>query len=115
VRVEVRLFATLARYLPKNHHAGSTLLDVAEGSSVADVARALGIPGDRSWIALVNDRDAQDDRRLVEGDVVTLFPPLAGGAGGGWYTQPLRRARGEESEASRNPVGLPDFKSGVRL
>jgi molybdopterin converting factor small subunit len=83
VRVEVRLFATLARFLPKDHHADSTLLDVDEGCSVADVARALGIPGDLSRIVLVNDRDAEDDRRLVEGDVVTLFPPLAGGAGRG--------------------------------
>ena len=83
MRVEVRLFATLARYLPDDHHAGTAILDVAHGSTVADVARSVGIPADLSRIALVNDREAADDRRLVEGDVVTLFPPLAGGAGGG--------------------------------
>ena len=113
MRVEVRLFATLARYLPDDHDAGTTILDVADGSTVADVAHSLGIPGDLSRIVLVNDRDANDDRRLAEGDVVTLFPPLAGGAGGGAVVHsPRHRARGEESEASRNPVGLPDFKSG---
>jgi len=83
VRVEVRLFATLARYLPHDHEAGATSLDLAEGSTVADVANALGIPADLSRIVLVNDGDAADDRRLAAGDVVTLFPPLAGGAGGG--------------------------------
>ena len=115
MRVEVRLFATLARYLPNDHRAGATLLDVADDSTVADVAHSLGIPGDLSRIVLVNDRDANDDRRLAEGDVVTLFPPLAGGAGGSDTLTAGNRARGEESEASRNPVGLPDFKSGVRL
>jgi molybdopterin synthase sulfur carrier subunit len=80
VRIEVRLFATLARYLPKDAEAGSTHLDVAEDSSVGDVADALGIPADLSRIVLVNDRDADESQRLGEGDVVTLFPPLAGGA-----------------------------------
>ena len=83
MRVEVRLFATLARYLPDDNDAGVTFVDVAEGSTVAEAARALGIPADLSRIVLVNDRDAADDRRLAAGDVVTLFPPLAGGAGAG--------------------------------
>jgi molybdopterin converting factor small subunit len=80
VRIEVRLFATLARYFPKGTEAGSAYFDVAEGSSVGDAADALGIPADLSRIVLVNDQDADDNQRLVEGDVVTLFPPLAGGA-----------------------------------
>jgi molybdopterin synthase sulfur carrier subunit len=79
VRIEVRLFATLARYLPKDAQTGSARLDVAEGSSVSDVADALGIPADISRIILVNDQDADESQRLGEGDVVTLFPPLAGG------------------------------------
>ena len=80
MRIEVKLFATLARYLPKDADAGSTHLNVAEGSSVGDVVDALGIPADLSRIILVNDQDADESRRLAEGDVVTLFPPLAGGA-----------------------------------
>jgi molybdopterin converting factor small subunit len=80
VRVEVRLFATFARYLPPDHQAGSAVLDVAEGSTVADVARTLGIPREASCIVLVNDGEADEHRPLRGGDVVTLFPPLAGGA-----------------------------------
>lgn len=80
MRIEVRLFATLARYLPNDSPAGTASLDIADGSSVGDLATALGIPAGLSRIVLVNDRDADEDRRLDEGDVVTLFPPLAGGA-----------------------------------
>ena len=80
MRIEVRLFATLARYFPRGTEVGSAYLDIAEGSSVGDAAEALGIPADLSRIVLVNDQDADENRRLVKGDVVTLFPPLAGGA-----------------------------------
>jgi sulfur-carrier protein len=83
VRVEVRLFATLARYLPEDNDAGVACLEVGAGSTVADVARALGIPFELSRIVLVNGRDAPDHQALAAGDVVTLFPPLAGGAGAG--------------------------------
>lgn len=79
MRVEVRLFATLARYLPADHRTGAAIVDLPEGSTVADVASTLGIPADLSRIVLVNDQETDDDRRLHGGDVVTLFPPLAGG------------------------------------
>ena len=79
MRVEVRLFATLARYLPEDSRVGSATVEVAEGSTVADLAEELGIPVDLPRISLVNDADADGARRLRNGDVVTLFPPLAGG------------------------------------
>jgi len=79
VKVEVRLFATLARYLPKSSDTDSTVLEIADGSTVADVATVLGIPVELSRIILVNDAETDDSRRLSAGDVVTLFPPLAGG------------------------------------
>jgi len=80
VRVEVRLFATLVPYLPKDSEAGSAFLDLAEGSTVGDVAAALGIPQNCPRIVLVNGEDADEARRLRAGDVVTHFPPLAGGS-----------------------------------
>ena len=80
MRVEVRLFATLARYLPPDQREGSAVVEIPDGSTVADVAHALGIPGTASRIVLVNDREADEDQPLRTGDVITLFPPLAGGA-----------------------------------
>ena len=96
--VEVRLFATLARYLPHDTKAGAAILEVAEGSTVADIAARLGIPSSLSRIVLVNDREAGEDVVLRAGDVVTLFPPLAGGAA---LSDTLRRC-----------IGLPCGESG---
>jgi sulfur-carrier protein len=78
VIVDVHLFATLTRFLPPGHD-GSTTVEVANGATVDHVARALGIPDAMARIALINGREAAPEDRLSPGDVVTLFPPLAGG------------------------------------
>lgn len=80
MKVEVQLFATLAQFLPPRSEHGRAVVDVPDGGTVGDVADALGIPAAMPRIALVNGEDADDGRRLAPGDVVTLFPPLAGGA-----------------------------------
>ncbi|HZF03381.1 MAG TPA: MoaD/ThiS family protein [Patescibacteria group bacterium] len=79
MRVEVRLFATLERFLPSGSHDGVAVLDVPEGSSAADVARRLGIPAGFDRVLLVNGREAEPERALAPGDILDLYPPLAGG------------------------------------
>jgi molybdopterin converting factor small subunit len=81
VRVEVRLFATLRQYLPSESRNESAVLDVPDGSSTRDVTRRLGIPVDLERVVLVNGRDTDPDAPLTPHDVITLFPPLAGGQG----------------------------------
>ena len=56
------------------------MLDLPDGRTVADVARQLGIPADLARVVLVNGRDAAPEQPLAPGDVVSIFPPLAGGA-----------------------------------
>jgi molybdopterin converting factor small subunit len=79
VKVEVQLFATLIRFLPAGARDGAALLDLPDRSTVSDVVRALGIPAAMSHVALVNGVESDGERRLQSGDVITLFPPLAGG------------------------------------
>ena len=79
MKIEVRLFATLAAYLPEESDGRSATLELLDGSTVGAVVRSLGIPGDMPFIAMVNGRDAALDQPLADGDVLSLFPPLAGG------------------------------------
>ena len=79
MRIEVRLFATLTAFLPPDSREGAATLDIPDGSTVRDVFRQLGIPSDLERVALVNGGDEIADRPLQTGDVVTVFPPLAGG------------------------------------
>ena len=79
MKVEVRLFATLASYLPPGGRDGAAVVDVSEGATPRELARLLGIPTDLERVVLVNGTDASADRPLRDRDVITLFPPLAGG------------------------------------
>jgi molybdopterin converting factor small subunit len=79
VRVEVRLFATLVDFLPSHGRDGVVQLEVPDGSTVADVASQLGIPANIARVVLVNGRDVEPGQRLAKQDIVTIFPPLAGG------------------------------------
>ena len=78
MKVEVELFATLAQYLPPGG-SDRAPVDVAPDATVIDLLHALGIPDALPRIVLVNGHDAEDDERLRPGDVVSVFPPLAGG------------------------------------
>jgi molybdopterin converting factor small subunit len=80
VRVEVRLFATLAAFLPPHGRDGVAEFEIPEGGTVADVTRYLGLPSDLARVVLVNGRDAGSESPLAPSDVVTIFPPLAGGS-----------------------------------
>lgn len=76
--VRVTAFATLAPFLPHSPD-GTAVLEMPDGSTLADVTRALGIPRDLAVVGLVNGDSAEAGRPLRPGDVVTLFPPLVGG------------------------------------
>jgi sulfur-carrier protein len=80
VRVEVRLFATLSSFLPPASRDGAVLLEVPPDSTVHDVLQQLGVPADLERVALVNGTDVPAERPLQPGDVLTVFPPLAGGS-----------------------------------
>lgn len=79
MKIEVRLFATLATYLPDESDGRSATLEIPDGGMVGDVVRSLGIPEDTPFITMINGRDAALDQPLADGNVLSLFPPLAGG------------------------------------
>ncbi|MBI4552553.1 MAG: MoaD/ThiS family protein [Candidatus Latescibacteria bacterium] len=85
MRIEVRLFATLRRYLPPGSKGMSARIDVEEGLTVSDLMARLGIPQDRdpesgtTYLIIVNGEQHDAQVTLHDGDCVSLYPPLAGG------------------------------------
>jgi sulfur carrier protein ThiS len=106
VRVDVQLHATLTAFLPPGSRDGVAVLDVAAPATVADLIKHLGIPADLSRVVLVNGHDVDEETLLRIGDVVDIFPPLAGGSESGWYTRKALWKRLGTRWASRtsNPV-----------
>jgi len=79
MKIELRLFGELRRYLPKNNDGFSSRIVIGEGKTVRDLLNRMKIPGDLPKIILVNSLHAELGQRLKEGDTVSIFPPVAGG------------------------------------
>lgn len=80
LRVELKLLATYRRYLPPEGTGNSCVVEVSRGTPVAGLLAQFDVPRRRgSSVVLVNGRDAALDRALEDGDVVTVFPAMAGG------------------------------------
>ncbi len=85
MKITLKLFASLGAHLPPDARATSAVsLDVEPGATVVDVIRRQGIPEaacalvlvDGAWVA---PRD-RAQRVLAEGEVLAIWPPVAGGA-----------------------------------
>jgi len=78
MRVKVKLFGPLREALPPEKRQIPIEVEVPDGSTVQDVANLLGI-GNVGAVILVNDQESHRGKQLSDGDVVSFFPPLAGG------------------------------------
>jgi len=79
VKVAVRLFATLEKFLPPGAGGDSAWLELASGATVAQALALLRIPAEIEYLTVVNGRDVDPGHVLEPGDEVAVFPPLAGG------------------------------------
>jgi sulfur carrier protein len=79
MEVEVKLFATLRDYLPKGSGRFSCKMEVDGHTRIQDILVRLNIPEEIPKIILVNGIHAKKDQMLKEGDVLSIFPPVAGG------------------------------------
>jgi len=79
MEIEVKLFATLRDYLPKGSDRFSCKLEINGRARVRDILSRLKIPNEILKIILVNGVHGKNEQVLKEGDVVSIFPPVAGG------------------------------------
>jgi molybdopterin converting factor small subunit len=80
MNVEVRLFATLRKKLPPGSPRGKCHLELPDDATLAELLARLDIPRESAQMVLVNgEHDRDFERRLRDGDVLSIFPPVAGG------------------------------------
>jgi len=80
IQVELRLLAAMRKLLPEeNRSDGIVRLAASESTTLAGFLESSGIDRGRALVVLLNGRHAGPDSELAHGDVVTVFPPLAGG------------------------------------
>ena len=77
--IEVKLFATLRDYLPKGSSRFSCKMEVDGQTRVQDILERLRIPEEIPKIILINGVHGKKEQQLKDGDVLSIFPPVAGG------------------------------------
>jgi len=81
LKVEVRLFSTLTRHLPEGSSNKSAVIEVPEGATLGDVIEHLGIPSNVAHLTIINGHHRRDRGVVLrDGDKVSIFPPVGGGA-----------------------------------
>lgn len=78
MRITVKLYATLRQCLPQAPRSGLAL-DVPAGTTVEAMLPRLGLPDGVALVAMVNEKVEGLEHVLADGDVLSLFPPVAGG------------------------------------
>lgn len=73
MKIEVRLFATF-----RNGRGKKVFVEMNQ-PTVEDVLQSIDIENDEVAILLVNGQDGHFDQILLEGDYLSIFPPVGGG------------------------------------
>lgn len=84
MKITFKLYASLTEHLPQEARTGNQIpLDVPEGASIARVIEPFGLPARLVHLVLVNGVFVPPAERLTrslkEGDVLAIWPPIAGG------------------------------------
>lgn len=73
--IEIKLFATLARFLPENAED----FPIEEGETIQSLIEKLGLPEKDVTLMFINSLRSDRDSEIKDGDRVGLFPPVGGG------------------------------------
>ena len=84
MKITFKLFATLTDYLPPEARRSNQIeLEVAADASISQIIEPFGLPPKLVHLVLVNGKYIAPELRmsttLVEGDVLAIWPPIAGG------------------------------------
>ena len=77
--LQVRVFATLRRFIPGYDPHQGLVLEISPGTSVARIIQNLGLPSEDVTLILVNGVHQQPDYQLQGNERVAFFPPVGGG------------------------------------
>ena len=84
MKITLKLFATLTDYLPAElRRSNQMALDVDPAAAISQIIEPFGLPPRLVHLVLVNGKYIDPDKRasttLSEGDVLAIWPPIAGG------------------------------------
>jgi len=79
MRVELKFFASLAKYAAHPLLSADGVVELPSPVSVGQIADALNIPRQEIKLIFLNGIHVQMDTAVKDGDRVGFFPPIGGG------------------------------------
>jgi sulfur carrier protein ThiS len=83
MRIRLKLFATLSRFLPPGARQNLALVDVPEGATPHQVMDLCRVPRDQAHLVVLNGVFVPPHQRdtlvLSKDDTLAVWPPVAGG------------------------------------
>lgn len=79
LKVKVKLFGIFRNYLPSESEGPTFWMEFEEGATLEEILVRLGIPEEEPKALVHNHRAGKKEQVLADGDVVAVFPPVAGG------------------------------------
>jgi sulfur carrier protein ThiS len=84
MQITFKLYASLTDYLPAERRTGNLMpLEVAPESTIAQIIEPFSLPMKLVHLVLINGvfvpPGERATRTLSEGDVLAIWPPIAGG------------------------------------
>jgi thiamine biosynthesis protein ThiS len=81
MNVTVKTSGMIAKFVPGS--AEGVEVKLPDGSTISSLMTRLGLPGNETYLIIVNDSTVPRDRRatykLSDGDRIAIVPPLKGG------------------------------------
>ncbi len=83
MKIKVKTAGSLGRFLPEGSEGNLAEIEVTAGATPMDVIRQLAMPGDGTYLVILNGTTVPKAERasqmLAEGDKLSIMPPLKGG------------------------------------
>ena len=79
MKVEVRVFATLRKYVPELKLGEPKIIDLPEGMTIRELRDWLELPPEEVRIIMRNGRHTGLDELIADGDRIAYIPAVGGG------------------------------------
>jgi sulfur carrier protein ThiS len=84
MKITLKLFASLTDYLPpESKYTNIVALDIAPETTISQLVEQYRLPEKLVHLVLINGSYVAPEKRptqtLAEGDVLAIWPPIAGG------------------------------------
>ena len=83
MNITFKLYAGLSHYLPKGSVRNSINLNITTLETTYSIIEKFNIPRDSAHLVLLNgiylDADEREKFKFKEGDILAIWPPVAGG------------------------------------